>query len=106
MELGMIGLGRMGGNMARRLLRGGHRVVVYDPAKTSQSALVRDGAIGAVSIEELIGKLDRPRAVWLMVPAGNPTAETISKLLPKLSAGDVVVDGGNSNYGDSMRRAK
>lgn len=106
MELGMIGLGRMGGNMTRRLLRGGHRVVVYDPAKTAQAAVVREGAIGTSSINELVDTLNRPRAVWLMVPPGSPTEETIDKLLPGLSAGDVVLDGGNSNYSDSMRRAK
>lgn len=106
MELGMIGLGRMGGNMTRRLLRGGHRVVVYDPAKTAQGAVVREGAVGTGSINELVNTLKRPRAVWLMVPPGSPTEETVDKLLPGLSAGDVVIDGGNSNYADSMRRAK
>lgn len=106
MELGMIGLGRMGGNMTRRLLRGGHRVVVYDPVKTAQAAVVREGAIGTGSLNELVDTLNRPRAVWLMVPPGSPTEETIAKLLPGLSVGDVVLDGGNSNYSDSMRRAK
>ncbi|MDO8715336.1 MAG: decarboxylating 6-phosphogluconate dehydrogenase [Dehalococcoidales bacterium] len=106
MELGMIGLGRMGGNMTRRLLRGGHRVVVYDPLKPSQAAVISDGAVGTGSIEDLVDKLNRPRAVWLMVPPGSPTEETIAKILPGLSAGDVIIDGGNSNYADSMRRAK
>ncbi len=106
MELGMIGLGRMGGNMTRRLLRDGHRVVVYDPVKTAQTAVVGDGAIGTGSINKLVTTLKRPRAIWLMVPPGSPTEETVAKLLPGLSAGDVVVDGGNSNYADSMRRAK
>ena len=106
MELGMIGLGRMGGNMTRRLLKGGHRVIVYDPAKTTQAAVVSDGAIGTGSLNELVNTLNRPRAIWLMVPPGSPTEETIAKLLPGLSAGDVIIDGGNSNYADSMRRAK
>ena len=106
MELGMIGLGRMGGNMTRRLLKGGHRVVVYDPAKTTQAAVVKDGAVDCASIDELTNKLKSPRAIWLMVPTGSPTEETIAKLLPGLSAGDVIIDGGNSNYADSMRRAK
>ena len=106
MELGMIGLGRMGGNMTRRLLKGGHRVVVYDQANKSQAAVIRDGAVGTGSLNELVNKLKRPRAIWLMVPAGSPTEETIAKLLPGLSAGDIVIDGGNSNYADSMRRAK
>lgn len=106
MELGMIGLGRMGGNMTRRLLRGGHRVVVYDPAKTAQAEVVKDGAVGTDSINELVDTLKGPRAIWLMVPPGSPTQETIDKLLPGLSSGDVIIDGGNSNYADSMRRAK
>lgn len=106
MELGMIGLGRMGGNMVRRLLKGGHRVVVHDPVKTIQEAVVKGGAVGAGSISELVNMLGRPRAIWLMVPSGSPTEETISKLLTGLTAGDVVIDGGNSNYRDSMRRAE
>ena len=105
MELGMIGLGRMGSNMARRLLDGGHRVIVYDSVKVARTALVKEGATGAASIKELVQSLSQPRAIWLMVPAGNPTEETINKLTPELTRGDIVIDGGNSNYNDSMRRA-
>lgn len=105
MELGMIGLGRMGGNMTLRLLNARHSVVVYDPQKEARDSLVKLGAIGAVSIDELVEKLARPRAVWVMVPAGEPTESTINALMAKLSPGDLVVDGGNSNYKDSMRRA-
>lgn len=105
MELGLIGLGRMGGNMVRRLLKGGHRVVVYDPIKTAQEEVVKRGAVGAGSIKELVDVLGSPRAIWLMVPSGSPTEETINKLLARLAAGDIVLDGGNSNYADSMRRA-
>lgn len=105
MELGLIGLGRMGGNMARRLLKGEHRVVVYDPIKTAQEEVVKRGAVGAGSIKELVDVLGSPRAIWLMVPSGSPTEETINKLLARLAAGDIVLDGGNSNYADSMRRA-
>jgi 6-phosphogluconate dehydrogenase len=105
MELGMIGLGRMGSNMARRLLGGGHRVVVYDPVKEAVEAVVEEGAVGAASIAQMTEKLIRPRAVWLMVPSGEPTESTISTLAAELSEGDTVIDGGNSNYKDSMRRA-
>jgi len=105
MELGMVGLGRMGSNITRRLLGGGHRVVVYDPIEEAVETLVAQGAIGASSIADLVGKLTRPRAVWLMVPSGDPTENTINTLAAELSEGDVVIDGGNSNYKDSMRRA-
>ncbi len=105
MKLGMIGLGRMGSNMARRLLGGGHHVVVYDPIKEAVEALVKQGAIGAISIAELVGKLTRLRSVWLMVPSGEPTESTVNTLAAELSPGDIIVDGGNSNYKDSMRRA-
>ncbi len=105
MELGMIGLGRMGGNMARRLLKGGHRVIVYDPAPEAVQALVEQGAVGTTSIAELTSRLGAPRAVWLMVPAGEPTEKTIIEAATHLSAGDCLIDGGNSYYKDSMRRA-
>ena len=105
MELGMIGLGRMGGNMVRRLLDGGHQVVVYDPAKEAVETLVGQGAIGATSISNLAEKLLKPRAVWLMVPSGEPTESTIKSLAAELSPNDIIIDGGNSNYKDSMRRA-
>jgi 6-phosphogluconate dehydrogenase len=101
----MIGLGRMGSNMARRLLGGGHRVVVYDPIKEAIEALVAQGATGSVSITDLVGRLTPPRAIWLMVPSGEPTESTIDSVATELSQGDVVIDGGNSNYKDSVRRA-
>ncbi|MCH8864577.1 MAG: decarboxylating 6-phosphogluconate dehydrogenase [Chloroflexi bacterium] len=106
MELGMIGLGRMGGNMAQRLVGGGHRVVVYDPSAAAVAAVVKQGAEGVASLEELLARLSSPRAVWLMVPAGEPAESTINVLSSLLSAGDVIIDGGNSNYKDSMRRAE
>ena len=105
MEIGMIGLGRMGSNMARRLMDGSHRVVVYDPIKEATEALVAQGATGSVSITNLVEKLAPPRAIWLMVPSGEPTETTIDTVAAELSQGDVVIDGGNSNYKDSVRRA-
>jgi 6-phosphogluconate dehydrogenase len=105
MELGMIGLGRMGSNMVQRLLAGNHRVVVYDRIKEAMVTMVEQGAIGATSLTDLVGKLTSPRAVWLMVPAGEPTESTINTLSAELSAGDIIIDGGNSNYKDSLRRA-
>jgi 6-phosphogluconate dehydrogenase len=105
MEIGMIGLGRMGANMTTRLLGGGHRVVAYDRAPEAVAAVVKGGAAGAASLAELVGALAAPRAVWVMVPAGDPTESTVRALADALAPGDTVVDGGNSNYRDSMRRA-
>ena len=105
MELGMIGLGRMGGNMVQRLLRGGHRVVAHDPRAEAVQALVQQGAVGVASITDLVSQLAAPRAVWVMVPSGEPTEQTINSLANTLSPGDTIIDGGNSNYKDSMRRA-
>ena len=105
MEIGMIGLGRMGGNMVQRLLNGGHRVVTYDRSAEAVAASQSQGAVGSTSLEELAGQLSQPRAVWVMVPAGQPTEDTIYSLIPLLSPGDTILDGGNSNYKDSMRRA-
>ena len=105
MELGMIGLGRMGGNMTQRLLRGGHRVVAYDPDEGARRAAQNAGADGAASIAEVAGMLAAPRAVWVMVPAGDVTDATISELADALSAGDAIIDGGNSNYKQTIRRA-
>jgi 6-phosphogluconate dehydrogenase len=105
-ELGMIGLGRMGGNMVQRLLRGGHKVVTYDRSSDAVAASQAQGAVGASSLEELVGRLAQPRAVWLMVPAGQPTEDTIDSLTPLLSRGDTILDGGNANYKDSMRRGE
>jgi 6-phosphogluconate dehydrogenase len=106
MELGMIGLGRMGGNMTRRLLQGGHRVVVFDRGPDAVQAAVDHGATGAASLDDLVRSLAPPRAVWMMVPAGPPVEETIAEMAPLLSEGDVLIDGGNSNYKDSIRRAE
>jgi len=105
MELGMIGLGRMGGNMVQRLLEGGHRIVVYDPAKETVQASVKIGATAASSLADLVNKLAKPRAVWVMVPSGEPTESTITTLANLLSPDDLIIDGGNSNYKDGMRRA-
>jgi len=106
MELAMIGLGRMGANMAQRLLRGGHRVVGFDPAAAARRSIEEKGAESAVSLEALVAQLRAPRIVWLMVPAGAITDSTITALTPLLSAGDTLVDGGNSNYHDTQRRAQ
>jgi 6-phosphogluconate dehydrogenase len=105
MQLGMIGLGRMGGNMVQRLLQGGHEVVVFDRNDEAVKEHVAIGASGAGDLADLCGQLRAPRVVWVMVPAGSPVESTLDQLLSKLSAGDIVIDGGNSNYHDSMRRA-
>jgi 6-phosphogluconate dehydrogenase len=104
-QLGMIGLGRMGANMVRRLLRGGHACVVHDQAAAAVRALAGAGASGATGLDDFVARLATPRLVWLMVPAGVVDA-TLDALLPKLTAGDVVVDGGNSHYRDDLRRAR
>ena len=101
----MIGLGRMGANMAQRLMRGGHKVVGYDPAETARALLEKNGAQTAASLEQMVAKLKAPRVVWLMVPAGAITDSTITNLVPLLAAGDTIIDGGNSNYRDTQRRA-
>jgi 6-phosphogluconate dehydrogenase len=106
MELGMIGLGRMGGNMVRRLLNGGHRVVAYDLSEDAVRASEAMGAVAAASLEDLVEKLAPPRSLWVMVPAGGPTEDTIDSLIPLLSAGDTILDGGNSNYKDTIRRGE
>jgi 6-phosphogluconate dehydrogenase len=105
MRIGMVGLGRMGGNMAARLLRGGHAVVAYDPDPAAVEAARSAGAEAADSLEVLVGRLDAPRAAWIMVPAGEPTGETIASLAALMDAGDVLVDGGNSNYRETRHRA-
>ncbi len=104
MQLGMVGLGRMGANMTSRLLRGGHSVAVFDQNATAVSAAAADGALASDSLAALVTQLQSPRAVWVMVPSGEPTESTIAALAELLSAGDTIVDGGNSNYKDSMRR--
>jgi 6-phosphogluconate dehydrogenase len=105
MELGMIGLGKMGGFMTERLVRGGHRVVGYDRDAAAVQRVVDKGAGGADSLDKLFAQLNAPRAVWLMVPAGAPVDQTIDLLLPHLAPGDTIIDGGNSYYKDSVRRA-
>ncbi|HEY4999556.1 MAG TPA: decarboxylating 6-phosphogluconate dehydrogenase, partial [Usitatibacter sp.] len=105
MQLGMIGLGRMGASMAQRLMRGGHRLAVFDPKPEARKSLEANGADSAESLAALVAKLPAPRVLWLMVPAGEITESTLSSLLVLLAAGDTVVDGGNSNYKDTMRRA-
>jgi len=106
MEIGMIGLGRMGGNMAQRLLKGGHRVLAYDRSVEAVAAVGRSGAEAASSLEQLVDRLAEPRAVWVMVPAGQATEDTLNAIAGLLSPGDTIVDGGNANYKDSARRAK
>ncbi|MGZ8460433.1 MAG: phosphogluconate dehydrogenase (NAD(+)-dependent, decarboxylating) [Candidatus Deferrimicrobiaceae bacterium] len=105
MEIAMIGLGKMGANMTTRLLGKGHRVVAYDVKEEAVRATEAMGAVGARTLDEVVGKLTVPRAVWVMVPAGQITDDTIIALADRLSPGDVVIDGGNSNYKDTMRRA-
>jgi len=105
MELAIIGLGKMGLNMATRLVRGGHRVIGFARSEESINAAIQAGAEGAHSLEESVSKLKSPRVVWVMVPSGQPTDETIEKLSNLLSKGDVVIDGGNSNYKDTIRHA-
>ena len=105
MQLGMIGLGRMGANMVRRLLKGGHECVVFDMSKKAVAEMVKEKAVGTASLAEFVKTLTKPRAVWLMVPAGV-VDKTIAELLPHLEAGDIVIDGGNSYYVDDIRRAK
>ena len=105
MQLGMIGLGRMGANMVRRLLKAGHQCVVFDMSPKAVDELVKERAKGASSPQDLVKKLDKPRAIWLMVPAGV-VDQTIRELLPHLEAGDILIDGGNSYYVDDIRRAK
>jgi 6-phosphogluconate dehydrogenase len=106
MQMGIVGLGRMGANMARRLMRKQHQVVVYDLKAESVAALAKEGAVGAADFADLAKKLEKPRGVWLMVPAGAPTEETIEHLRPFLESGDTIVDGGNSFYKDDVRRSQ
>lgn len=106
MQLGMIGLGRMGGNMAQRLLQSGHQVVAYDRDDGAVQATVGHGATPAASPTDLVSQLDAPRAVWIMLPSGDVTEAGIDELLGLLSPGDTIIDGGNSNYKDSIRRSE
>jgi len=106
MQMGMVGLGRMGGNMVRRLMRGGHQIVVSDLSADTVNAIAKEGATPSSSLDDLVKKLNRPRAVWVMVPAGDPTEKTVMTLAEKLESGDIIIDGGNSMWKDDIRRAK
>jgi 6-phosphogluconate dehydrogenase len=105
MKLGMIGLGKMGGNMTERLMKGGHEVVVFDRSPEVIARYVGLGSTGSTGAADMVAKLDTPRVVWIMVPAGKPVDDTIAALIPGMSKGDVIIDGGNSNFHDTMRRA-
>ncbi len=105
MEIGFVGLGRMGLNMTTRLLRGGHQVAAYDRGAEAVKSAAANGASGVSRLEDLVAALKPPRAIWLMIPAGDPVDQTIAALLPALTKGDLLIDGGNSNYKDSQRRA-
>jgi 6-phosphogluconate dehydrogenase len=106
MQLGMTGLGRMGANMVRRLMKGGHQCAVFDLNPENVKSLAAEGATGTTSLDDLVAKLTKPAAVWVMVPAGGPTEKTVMALAEKLKAGDTIIDGGNSYYKDDIRRAK
>jgi 6-phosphogluconate dehydrogenase len=106
MQLGMVGLGRMGANMTRRLMRGGHQLVVSDLSADSVTQLSGEGATGSSSLEDLISKLTPPRAVWIMVPSGSPTEKTVQTLAQHLQKGDAIIDGGNSYFKDDVRRSE
>src|SRR6201993_1328321 len=106
MQLGMVGLGRMGANMTRRLMRGGHSLVVSDLSPDAVKQLSTEGATGSSSLEDLVKKLTPPRAVWIMVPAGGPTEATVQKLAHSMQAGDAIIDGGDSYFKDDVRRSK
>ncbi len=105
MELGLVGLGRMGGNMAVRLVRAGHRVVGFDPAEPARQAAAAQGIAAVASLSDLVSALAAPRTVWLMVPAGPPTERTVEELAGRLAPGDLIVDGANTHYRDDLRRA-
>ncbi|WP_375459049.1 phosphogluconate dehydrogenase (NAD(+)-dependent, decarboxylating) [uncultured Enterovirga sp.] len=105
MQIGMIGLGRMGGNIVRRLLQGGHSAVVYDRSADAVAALGREGAARSDGLEDFVSKLELPRTAWVMLPAGDPTEEAVNRLAALMSAGDTIIDGGNSFYKDDIRRA-
>jgi 6-phosphogluconate dehydrogenase len=106
MQLGMVGLGRMGSNMVRRLLRGGHQCVVTDLDPKNVDALAKEGAAGSSSLDDFAAKLTKPRAAWIMVPAGDPTEQTVTALGQRFDAGDIIIDGGNSYYKDDVRRSQ
>ena len=105
MQLGMVGLGRMGANMTRRLMRGGHQLVVSDLSADTVKGLAGEGAVASASLQDLVSKLKAPRAVWIMVPAGGPTEQTVQTLAQSLQSGDTIIDGGNSYFKDDVRRS-
>jgi 6-phosphogluconate dehydrogenase len=106
MMIGMVGLGKMGANMAKRLMRGGHKVVVSDLNPANVQQMAGEGAIGSASMDDMVAKLVTPRVVWLMIPAGDPTEKTVVALAEKLQRGDIIIDGGNSYFKDDVRRSK
>lgn len=106
MQLGMVGLGRMGANMVRRLMRDGHECVVSDLSPDAVKQLSSEGAVGSESLDDFISKLSKPRVAWVMVPAGTPTENTVKALAERMEAGDIIIDGGNSYFKDDARRAK
>src|SRR6266403_5903984 len=106
MQLGMVGLGRMGANMTRRLMRGGHQLVVSDLSPDAVKGLAGEGAVASASLQDLVSKLKAPRAIWIMVPAGGPTEQTVHNLAQYLQSGDTIIDGGNAYFKDDVRRAK
>jgi len=106
MQLGMVGLGRMGANMTRRLMRGGHTMVVSDLSAAAIKQIAGEGAVASSSLDDLVSKLNAPRAAWIMVPAGDPTEKTVRALLACMQSGDAIIDGGNSYYKDDVRRSK
>ena len=105
MQLGMVGLGRMGANMVRRLMRGGHECVIFDVNPDNVTSLAKEGAVGAESLDDFVGELSKPRAAWVMVPAGGPTEQTVAELADRMDPGDAIIDGGNSYFKDDVRRA-
>src|SRR5437867_9636224 len=106
MQLGMIGLGRMGANMARRLMRNGHTIVAYDRDPAAVKTLVGEGATGVENLKGFVSAMAKPRHIWIMVPAGGPTESTVNDLAEILEPGDTIIDGGNSMFKDDIRRAK
>ena len=106
MQLGMVGLGRMGANMTRRLVRGGHELVVSDLSQDAVKGLVGEGAVGSTSLDDFVAKIKAPRAAWVMVPAGDPTEKTVQALADRMQTGDTIIDGGNSYFKDDVRRSE
>lgn len=106
MQLGMVGLGRMGSNMVRRLMKGGHQCVVTDLSPQAVAEMAKEGATGSTSLDDFVTKLTKPRAAWVMVPAGNPTEQTVTALAQRFEAGDTIIDGGNSYFKDDVRRSQ